>query len=127
MLSLPLLPDVGSAIIDYLKNGRPKVESPYVFLRHLTPLEPFSDDDRLHQIVVKYMRLAQIPISPKKKEACIPYGTRLQADCFRRTRPCPLFPTYWDTSELYPDITATVEHAFGHVIPAMGGDDHETN
>jgi site-specific recombinase XerD len=68
VLSLPLLPDVGWAIIDYLKNGRPKVESPYVFLRHLAPLEPFSDKDRLHQIVVKYMRLAKIPISPQKKK-----------------------------------------------------------
>lgn len=67
-LSLPLLPDVGWAIIDYLKNGRPKVDSPYVFLRHLAPLEPFSDEDRLHQIVVKYMRLAKIPISPQKKK-----------------------------------------------------------
>ena len=51
VLSLPLLHDVGWAIIDYLKNGRPKVKSPYVFLRHLAPLEPFSDEDRLHQIV----------------------------------------------------------------------------
>jgi site-specific recombinase XerD len=68
MLSLPLLPDVGWAIIDYLKNGRPKVDSPYVFLRHLAPLEPFSDDDRLHQVVVKYMKLAKIPISPQKKK-----------------------------------------------------------
>ncbi len=67
VLSLPLLPDIGWAIIDYLKNGRPKVESPYVFLRHLAPLEPFSDEDRLHQILVKYMRLAKIPISPQKK------------------------------------------------------------
>lgn len=67
-LSLPLLPDVGWAIIDYLKNGRPKVESPYLFLRHLAPLEPFSDEDRLHQIVVKYMRLAKIPITPQKKK-----------------------------------------------------------
>ena len=67
VLSLPLLADVGWAIIDYLKNGRPKVECPYVFLRHLAPLEPFSDEDRLHQIVVKYMRLAKIPISPQKK------------------------------------------------------------
>jgi site-specific recombinase XerD len=31
------------------------------------------------------------------------------------------------TAELYPDITAKMEHAFGHVIPAMGGDDHETD
>jgi integrase len=31
------------------------------------------------------------------------------------------------TAELYPDITAKVEYAFGHVIPAMGGDGYETN
>jgi len=67
MLSLPLLPDVGWAIIDYLQNGRPKVDCPYVFLRQIAPLEPFSDEDRLHQIVEKYMRLAKIPISPQKK------------------------------------------------------------
>jgi len=68
VLTLPLLPDVGWAIIDYLKNGRPKVASPYIFLRHLAPLVPFSDEDRLHQIVIKYMRLAKIPISPHKKK-----------------------------------------------------------
>jgi len=68
VLNLPLLPDVGWAIIDYLKNGRPKVESPFVFLRHLAPLAPFSDEDRLHQIVVKYMKLAKIPISAHKKK-----------------------------------------------------------
>lgn len=67
-LILPLLPDVGWAIIDYLKNGRPKVDSPYVFLRQLAPLEPFSDEDRLHQIVVKYMKLAKIPLSPQKRK-----------------------------------------------------------
>jgi integrase/recombinase XerD len=31
------------------------------------------------------------------------------------------------TAELYPDITAKVEHTFGHVIPAVGGDGHETD
>ena len=67
VLTLPLLPDVGWAIIDYLKNGRPKVDSPYVFLRHLAPLVPFSDADRLNQIIVKYMKLAKIPISPDQK------------------------------------------------------------
>jgi integrase/recombinase XerD len=67
-LNLPLLQDVGWAIIDYLKNGRPKVDSPFVFLRHLAPLEPFSDEDRLHQIIIKYMKLAKIPISPQKKK-----------------------------------------------------------
>lgn len=28
------------------------------------------------------------------------------------------------TAELYPDITAKVEHAFGHVVPTLGGHDH---
>jgi len=67
LVHLPLLPDIGWAIIEYLKNGRPKVDSPYVFLRHLAPLEPFSDEDRLNQIIAKYMRIARIPISPHKK------------------------------------------------------------
>ncbi len=31
------------------------------------------------------------------------------------------------TAELYPDNTAKVEHAFGHVIPTMGGDGRETD
>ena len=64
---LPILKDVGWAIIDYIKNGRPASDSPYVFLRHLAPIEPFSDEDHLHQIVVKYMRLAKLPVSGKKK------------------------------------------------------------
>lgn len=66
-LSLPLLSDVGWAIIDYLKNGRPKVESPYVFLRHLAPIEPFGDDNHLHQVIEKYRNLAHILLPINKK------------------------------------------------------------
>jgi site-specific recombinase XerD len=64
---LPILKDVGWAIIDYIKDGRPASDSPFIFLRHLAPIEPFSDEDHLHQIVRKYMRLAKLPISGKKK------------------------------------------------------------
>lgn len=67
ILSLPLMQDVGWAVIDYLKYGRPNVESPYVFIRHLAPFLPFSEDDHLHQMIVKYMRLAHIPVSSKKR------------------------------------------------------------
>jgi len=65
-LSLPLTKDVGWAVIDYLKYGRPNVKSPYVFIRHLAPFLPFSKDDHLHQLIVKYMRIAHIPISHSK-------------------------------------------------------------
>lgn len=66
-LSLPLLPDVGWAIIDYLQHGRPAVDSPYVFLRHLAPIVPFADGDHLHQIIEKYRRLAHVSLPPKRK------------------------------------------------------------
>ncbi len=36
-LTLPLLPIVGEAIIDYLKNGRPPTDSRYIFVKHRPP------------------------------------------------------------------------------------------
>ncbi|WP_372364573.1 site-specific integrase [Candidatus Uabimicrobium sp. HlEnr_7] len=66
-ITLPLVQDVGWAVIDYLRYGRPKVEMSHIFIRHLAPFLPFSEEDHLRQIVVKYMKLARIPISPKKK------------------------------------------------------------
>ena len=36
-LTLPLLNDLGWSIIDYIKNGRPDVESDYLFLEHRAP------------------------------------------------------------------------------------------
>lgn len=90
MVHLPLLPDVGWAIIEYLKNGRPKVDSPYVFLRHLAPLQPFSDEDRLHQIIIKYMRIARIPISPNKKKGMHSLRHTLASRLLAEKTPLPI-------------------------------------
>ena len=38
-LTLPLLPVVGEAIIDYLKNGRPETDSKYIFVKHRPPFQ----------------------------------------------------------------------------------------
>ena len=38
-IELPLLTDVGEAIIDYLKYGRPQSELPFVFLKHMPPYD----------------------------------------------------------------------------------------
>lgn len=38
-LVLPLLPVVGEAIIDYLRNGRPQTDSKYIFVKHRPPFE----------------------------------------------------------------------------------------
>lgn len=66
-LSLPLTPEVGWAIIDYLKYGRPKINSPFVFVRHIAPFGPFSEDDHLHQLIKRYMGLAHLPTLQKRR------------------------------------------------------------
>jgi integrase/recombinase XerD len=63
----PLVKDVGWAVIDYLKYGRPKVNTDCVFIRHVAPFIPFSEGDNLQKIIIKYMRLAHIPISSKRR------------------------------------------------------------
>src|SRR5258707_1993013 len=40
-LNLPLLDDVGRAIIDYVRHGRPRTACPKVFIKHRHPLDPF--------------------------------------------------------------------------------------
>ena len=41
-LELPLLPEVGNALIDYLKYGRPVSDDPHVFLVARSPYNPMS-------------------------------------------------------------------------------------
>jgi len=65
--SLPLTSEIGWAVIDYLKYGRPKVDTPYLFVRHLAPFLPFSESDHLCQLIRSYMQLAHIPTLKKRR------------------------------------------------------------
>ena len=56
-LVLPLPEDVGSAIIDYLKNGRAPSAEPYVFIKHVYP---FDKMQTVYMLLDKYVRLAVI-------------------------------------------------------------------
>jgi integrase/recombinase XerD len=58
--SYPILDDIGWAVIDYLKNGRPTTESPHLFVRHHAPFEAFGAYANLYNIIARYMRLASI-------------------------------------------------------------------
>lgn len=53
-LILPLIEDVGWALIDYIKNGRPVSDEPEIFLRAAAPYISLQNFDN---ILVKYMRL----------------------------------------------------------------------
>jgi integrase len=54
-LTLPLPKDVGEAIIDYLKNGRPESDEPFVFLKHQYP---FGQMNCVYMLMNKHISLA---------------------------------------------------------------------
>ena len=62
-LTLPLPLDVGWAVIDYLKNGRPVSDTPEIFLRAVAPYESLQNFDN---ILIKHMRKAEIPLDSIK-------------------------------------------------------------
>ena len=66
-MELPLVPDVGWAVIDYLKYGRPKVDSSRIFVRHMAPFLPFAEGDHLDQLIKAYMVKAHIPMRGKHR------------------------------------------------------------
>lgn len=66
-IELPLVPDVGWAVIDYLKYGRPKVDSSRIFVRHMAPFLPFAQGDHLDQLIRAYMVKAHIPMRGKHR------------------------------------------------------------
>ncbi|KGP76763.1 hypothetical protein JT05_02990 [Desulfosporosinus sp. Tol-M] len=61
-LELPLLEDIGWAIIDYLKNGRPQTSSDRVFVRHRAPFDAFGENESFHRELHRYMVKAGLNI-----------------------------------------------------------------
>ena len=59
-LTLDILPDVGWALIDYLKNGRPDAECDNVFLRHTHPYTAFARGSAMQYMLRQYALSAGI-------------------------------------------------------------------
>ena len=94
-LTLPLPDDVGWAIIDYLKNGRPISDSKYVFIQHKPPYGQYTD---LRNVLVKQMRKAGIET---------PANKRIGMHCFRHS----LATTMLENGVPLPVISQTLGHA----------------
>lgn len=65
-LSLPLTSEVGEALIDYLKSGRPQTTHREVFLKVKPPFDPFMGNN-LHHIVTYWRLLAGITFRSSQK------------------------------------------------------------
>ena len=66
-LTLPLTNEVGEALIDYLKSGRPQTTHRAVFLKVNPPFDPFRENNNLHHIVTYWRRLAGITFRSSQK------------------------------------------------------------
>jgi len=67
IVHLPLLKDVGWALIDYLRHGRPESDSPYVFLSLNAPYRRLSEGNCFYHIIRRCLSLARIDASFKQK------------------------------------------------------------
>lgn len=66
-LVLPLSNELGQAIIDYLKYGRPKSDAQEVFLTANAPYRPFFSGDAICQIVRQCFNKSGIRLSGRKQ------------------------------------------------------------
>lgn len=67
-LILPLLTEVGNAIADYILNGRPVSQEPYIFLRSQVPYQKLSGRSACYGISHKIMKETGVRQGEKDRE-----------------------------------------------------------
>jgi len=65
-MSFPLTVEIGNALIDYIKYGRPKSDDRVVFLRHISPINSICPSS-FHRMIYRYFLDAGINIPKGKK------------------------------------------------------------
>jgi len=65
-IQLPLTENIRFALIDYLKNSRPKTDSSHVFIRHRAPNIPFAKNNVFYNVINKYLKTSKVKISGRK-------------------------------------------------------------
>lgn len=65
-IQLPLIENLKYALIDYIKNSRPNINVPHIFIRHRAPFTAFAKGNVFWTIINKYMDAAGIEINHRK-------------------------------------------------------------
>jgi site-specific recombinase XerD len=58
--NLPLSEDLGQALLDYLRDGRPQTDSRNIFLKHTPPFHPLQSSSAITQTVQRLLKKAGI-------------------------------------------------------------------
>lgn len=89
-LELPLLDDIGWAVIDYLKNGRPKTTSPCLFIRHRPPFNAFGETGSFGKALHRYMIKAGINTKMKQPHGMHSLRSALAKNMLETEAPLPV-------------------------------------
>jgi len=88
-VTLPLLGEIGNAIIDYTRFGRPQTSADTVFVRHIAPIKPLSSST-LYYALNKYMSIARITIPPGKRHGVHSLRHSLASSLLEGNIPIPI-------------------------------------
>jgi len=88
-IALPLLPDVGNAIADYILNARPSADSTYVFLRHRKPHNWLGDGPTGALIMGRYQGEAGLSHAPGDGKTFHAFRRTIGARLVRAEVPLP--------------------------------------
>lgn len=67
VVTLPLLDEIGWAVIDYLQHGRPQTQARQIFVQHRSPFAPFAPNNNLYTMINLYRQRAGIPLPPEQR------------------------------------------------------------
>ena len=101
-ISLPLLKDVGWALIDYIQNGRPKIDTPYIFVTHVAPFKEFDQGNR-------HIFTLNAPV------VCYNCGGRMHRRFDRRRKAT----TWWQCPECKASINISDEDMLGGITELL--------
>lgn len=121
---LPLLNEVGEAIIEYIKYGRPDSEDEHVFLRMQIPFVELKPSV-LHGIVSVGLRNANIPLLPGKRHGPHALRASLASAMLDNNTPLPtiseaLTHTNSNTTRIYLKINLQHLREYSLEVPSLG-------
>jgi len=89
-IELPLLKDIGWAIIDYLQNGRPVTNSECLFVRHKAPFNAFGDRNSFNKELHRYILKAGLDIPGDQRHGMHSLRSTLAENMLEVKSPLPI-------------------------------------